>query len=89
MPFRLFGELESPDFVNDRGVKWWTVDALNEYAKKPNKTGNSLKNHNIWYVELLDGKKVFVISHNGNVVKELTSYEAVCCALDMLKLFGE
>lgn len=59
-----------PDFVNDLGVKWWSVD----------------RHLGIWLTEHPDGQRTFVAVDGGQVVKEGLSLEAVAAWAEIARL---
>ena len=68
----------APDFVNEKGVKWWREQTLCEYARS-----KGLKGISVWRVELPDGMRNYVVVDGGQAVKESQRLEDVGVWLDV------
>ena len=82
----LGGFNEKPDFVNEQGVKWWVFKYMTEYARKPNKDGKFLKTAVAWKVQEPNGKEIYIVTDNNNVIAENQSLEAIGAKIDFLKM---
>ena len=74
-----------PDFINEIGTKWWSVDLLNDACKRPDKHGITI-DARCYIVELKNGERHYVMVQNNEVVYENQNLEAFCVYIDTLKI---
>ena len=77
-----------PEFVNEKGFKWWQDKETTDYAKKKNRDGKKL-DAVCWFVEEPNGRKTRVlVSKKCEVLEENQSLEGMCCKIDVLKFLA-
>jgi len=79
---------KEPDFVNEKGAKWWFDSSLTDYARKKN-----LRNYRVWYVKDQDGGESFVVVIQKKDKAEPVYYnsgiEFICSYIDFVSLVAE
>lgn len=77
----------TPDFINEKGVKWWLNKYSTEYARKPDIHGTRLKTITCYYTEEPDGNKGYVLvdEKKGIPVWHGSTFEGVGVWIDMMK----
>lgn len=70
---------KTPDFVNEKGVKWWIDRDTTRYAHS--KLNDKVA---VWYIEEPDGNQCRLITENDEILYDNTSLEAVLCYIDIL-----
>jgi hypothetical protein len=78
-----------PDFINEKGVKWWREELLTHCAHQENINGTRLPDVVVCYVEHPDGTKNYVLIRDQEVIYETQSYEQIGFHIDVLKLQTE
>lgn len=78
-----------PDFVNEKGIKWWIDKDTTEYARNPDNNGICL-NVRCFLVQETSGRKTRVIVSDNSIIYENQNYEAFCTKIDNMKtiLYG-
>ena len=77
-----------PEFVNEKGFKWWQDAETTGYARKKNNNGKRL-NAICWLVEEPNGRRTrILVSKRGEVLEENQSLEGMCCKIDALKFLA-
>jgi hypothetical protein len=77
-----------PEFVNEKGVKWWKDEHTTAYAQKENHNGKKL-DAVCWYIEEPCGRRTRVlIGKNGKFLGENQSLEGIGCRIDVLKFLA-
>ena len=72
-----------PEFVNEKGFKWWQDAETTGYAK-----GKKL-DAVCWFVEEPNGRRTrILVSKKGEVLEENQSLEGMCCKIDVLKFLA-
>lgn len=79
-------DFDNPDFVNEKGVKWWAVRNLNERAMDKSVLGISMPGLQSWLAELPSGERNYVLVLNGEPMAESQSLETIAAKLDMIKM---
>jgi hypothetical protein len=74
-----------PDFVNEKGVKWWLDVSSTRYALSVDALGRKLKNVQVYFTEFPDGERSRVIIDNGEAVYETKTLENLGTQLDLMK----
>lgn len=74
-----------PDFVNEKGVKWWIDDSTTQYLQKEDRNG--IKLDMVCYaIEETDGKRSrLVINRARDIVEQEQSLEQLAIKIDMRK----
>lgn len=77
-----------PDFVNEKGIKWWLDSSSTKYAQDPDIDGVKLPEVVCYYVEEPDGRKSYVLidSVRRFPIWQGSSLEGVGCRIDLMKL---
>lgn len=70
---------QEPDFVNDKGIKWWRDDDFNYLTEKLPKSA-------VFLVEFPDGVKEWVITYENKPIYNNQSAEAICCYFELFKI---
>lgn len=78
-------DLGKPEFINEKGVKWWRDKSLTEYAHRENSAGITLPNLTVWIVETLDGTRTRMFIRNKKPIYTNPSLEACAVHIDILK----
>jgi len=76
----------APDFVNEKGVKWWKEPDATEYAQQEDAFGTSLLDVQAWLVRLPNGEISRLLIRGSEVIWEGKTLEAVGAKIDWLKL---
>ena len=77
-----------PEFVNEKGFKWWQDTETTGYAQKKNHNGKKL-DAVCWFVEEPNGSRTrILVSKKGEVLEENQSLEGMCCKIDVLKFLA-
>jgi len=81
----ILGFADEPDFVNEKGTKWWLDKSTTQWAQREDQFGTSLEMV-CYLVETSDGYMVRILLDKENhVVAENQNLEAMAVAIDMLK----
>ena len=73
-----------PEFVNEKGFKWWQDTETTGYAHKGKKLDAVC-----WFVEEPNGRRTrILVSKRGEVLEENQSLEGMCCKIDVLKFLA-
>jgi len=81
----LFEDRE-PDFVNEKGVKWWLDKAISDYAQKADQNGIKVDATG-FVIEMQNGFRSYVLlSKGGKILSDDQKLEAIYCKIDILKL---
>ena len=85
MEIDFFKNGRKPDFVNEKGFKWWNQDKLSlNYERDKNL---KKKGYRWYYVESEDGKeKIHIILRNNDIVYEHTNLESIGVFLDCMTI---
>lgn len=79
----LFWKNRPPDFINDKGVKWWMDHDTMKYVRLPDK-------YQIFVVQdRASLTRVIVDSDKHEIIYEAQQLEALGCFCDMLRLMEE
>lgn len=70
-----------PDFVNDKGVKWWADKDLTRYARQ--KLGGDAT---VWYIEETNGLHTRLLTEKGEIINDDQTYEGMACHIDILSI---
>jgi hypothetical protein len=76
---------KTPDFVNEKGIKWWLDKSSTDYAQKENIRGTRLPGVQVFYAEFPDGYRTRVIVQNKQPVYESQGLEAIAVHIDQMK----
>jgi hypothetical protein len=77
-----------PEFVNEKGFKWWQDAETTDYAQKKNHNGKKL-DAVCWFVEEPNGRKTrILVSKKGEVLEESQSLEGMAYKIDVLKFLA-
>jgi len=74
------------DFINEEGVKWWLDKSGTHYAQKPDALDRALPHVFVWYVEMPDGEKEYVLIEHEDPIYSSKKYEDIGAKIDMLKI---
>jgi hypothetical protein len=74
-----------PDFINEKGVKWWLDKQLTNYCEREDLNGIKLK-MKVFYVEEPDGRKTRMLIDANGPVYENQKLEDMAVHIDILKL---
>lgn len=87
----MFDFNSKPDFINDKGYKFWLDKDLTKYAQEKNLKGTKLKDLFVYFVEIKNGYRTRLLINNktGEILKEGTALEDIVCFIDFLKLQKE
>lgn len=69
-----------PDFVNERGVRWWLDRSTTDYAR------SRIKDAVVWLVQEPDGGMTRLLVVDGFIRYETQSIESMGTYIDLLKL---
>ena len=74
---------KQPEFVNEKGVKWWQDKETTDYAKRKKLDAVC------WFVEEPNRRRTrILVSKKGEVLEENQSLEGMCCKIDVLKFLA-
>lgn len=73
--------VQPPDFVNDKGVKWWREDTITAHAK-----ARGLQGIQAWRIEETSGTQSYVLTEGDEVIYSSQQLDAVGVHLDLLYL---
>lgn len=77
-----------PEFVNEKGFKWWYDKGTTGYAQRENHDGKKL-DAVCWFVEEPNGRRTRVlVGTKGEVLEENQSLEGMACKIDALKFLA-
>jgi len=75
-------EDKEPDFVNEKGVKWWFDEDTTRYGKLPH--------YKVFFIQDKSYLSWVIIDYRTNkVVYESQGIEDICVHLEMLRLMEE
>lgn len=77
----------SPDFINERGVKWWLDKSLTRYAERADHNGTKLE-AKVFYVERPDGHKTRILIDKDGPIHADQSLESMAFHIDALKIMA-
>lgn len=77
---------KEPDFVNEKGVKWWCDYETTKYAMVENAQGNTLPGVVVYAVEEPNGHRTYLICDKKGVLFESQRLEDIGVHLDMMKI---
>lgn len=77
--------ITTPDFVNEKGVKWFLDKDLTRYCEREDTNGVKL-DMKVFIVETLDGHKTRMLIDKDGPVYENQKLEDMACHIDMIKL---
>lgn len=75
----------APDFVNEKGVKWWSDADTTRYARRKTSKGQSLPTAQGWLVEEPSGSRTRLLVDNGKIIAESPSLEGIGTRIELLK----
>ncbi len=77
---------KEPDFINEKGVKWWFDESTTKYAQRPDVNGITL-DVVCFLVEEPDGHMTRVLlSKNEEIIEEDQTLEGIGTKIDIRKL---
>lgn len=77
---------KEPDFINEKGVKWWLDHTITKYAQTEDIHGIKLEVV-CWIIEMPDGYKTRVLVNKYNkVIEEDQTLEGIGSKIDIRKL---
>jgi len=82
----IFVDRGNPDFVNEKGVKWWRDKLLTEHATRADSFGTALPDHVAWLIEEPNGRRTYLLTADGDVLAESQQLETIACKIDIIKL---
>jgi hypothetical protein len=71
--------MSKPDFVNEKGVRWWKETILSRHA-----TETLGDNHIVWRLETPDGEKFYLLLKGEEPIAEALNYESMAYKIDGL-----
>jgi hypothetical protein len=72
--------------VNELGNKFWLARILTDHAVKPDVHGRRLLGMRVYYVEMVDGKRTYLmVNRKSEVVEEAFGIEQMACLIDVRK----
>jgi hypothetical protein len=75
-----------PDHVNELGNRFWLDNILTDHAIKPDIHGRRLLGMHVYYVEMVDGKRTYLmVNRKSEVVEEASGIEQMGCRIDVRK----
>ena len=74
-----------PDFINEKGTKWWFDKSSTNYARKEDAKGITLPNVSVFYVEEINGNMSYVVIDGEDIIYESKQLEAIGAYIDILK----
>lgn len=75
-----------PDFINEKGVKWWHVDLLTDHAARAGSPGIPCPDIKGWIIEMPGGQKEYVLTDDEDVIYGSPQLEAVSVQIDAIRL---
>lgn len=78
-------DLEKPDAINEKGIKFWLDKKTTDYAKEKDLHGRSLKNIQVMFVQFPSGKMARLITENGEPIYEDGTLEGIGMKIDIMK----
>lgn len=84
---KIFFDETKPDYINEKGVKWWLDKSTTNFAQRPDHKGITL-NITCFFVEEPNGYKTRVLIDNDikEVIYEDTTLDGIGSKIDILKL---
>jgi len=77
---------KKPDFINEKGVKWWRDASTTRYARREDAHGTTLEAV-VWLVEEPNGHRTrLLIADDGEFLGENQNLEALGAKIDILKM---
>lgn len=76
-----------PDFVNERGVKWWIDKSMTSYARSPDEKGTEL-DAVCFFVEETNGRRTRLLTLNGMIIEDEQNLEQMAMKIDIRKFLS-
>jgi len=74
-----------PDYINEKGVRWWKDDDMTLYAQKPDRFGTSL-DAVCFYIEEANGRRTRgLISRDQEIMEEDQTLDGLGTKIDLRK----
>lgn len=71
--------MNTPDFINELGVKWWLEKSLTQYAQH-----KGLSNTRVWLVEEPSGRRTRLLVEGDAILADDQSLEGMGIKIDAL-----
>jgi hypothetical protein len=76
---------DKPDFVNQKGVKWWFDEATTNYAIKKDHNGIALFGVVVWIIKEKNDVMTRLLVEDNKIIFENQNLEAIASHIDMMK----